>query len=103
MTVSCMLAPVDRDRLAQAAALAGLTFSAYCRALLSGRRLPAARDNRRDLARILAALGRPGSNLNQIARVLNGGGALPPAALGILAEAGQEIAALRVLLLEALR
>lgn len=70
--------------LTTAALRAGLSVSAYLRTLATGspgpravRRPPA---ERVELARLLAELGKIGSNVNQLARVANTNGELPPAA-----------------------
>jgi hypothetical protein len=61
----------------------GLTVSGYIRALVIGTAGPRARRtppvNAEVLARATAALNKAGSNLNQIARVLNAGGAIATA------------------------
>jgi hypothetical protein len=74
------LTTTERATIAAAAERGGLSVAGYARsALLSA---PPVRQARRppverlELARLLAELGRVGSNVNQIARTLNAGGDL---------------------------
>jgi hypothetical protein len=70
---------IEHASLAAAAQTAGLTKGGYIRALVLGcpgprsQRAPSV--NAQALAQATAALNKVGSNLNQIARVLNSGGA----------------------------
>ena len=72
------LTPDERAAIDAAAERAGLTAGSYARQLLMG--APAPRQvrrppiERRELVRLLGNLGYVGNNINQIARVLNGGG-----------------------------
>jgi hypothetical protein len=63
--------------MAANAARAGMTVSAYLRHQGTGeagpRAVPVPQVDRVELARVLAALGRYGSNVNQLARAANGG------------------------------
>ena len=70
--------PAERAAIESAAERAGLSVGSYARHVLlgappprQGRRPPI---ERRELARLLGHFGHLGSNINQIARVLNGGG-----------------------------
>jgi hypothetical protein len=82
----------DGERAAAkvAADRAGLTVSAYARAQMLAE--PVMRATRRPsadmaaLAQVLAQLGKCGSNLNQIARVLNSGGEVTPERLIVALE-----------------
>jgi len=71
------LTPEERALIEAAADRAGLTAGSYARNVLMG--APTPRQVRRppveraELARLLAELGRIGSNVNQIARALNTG------------------------------
>lgn len=91
----------EHKAIAQAAEQAGETVGAFMRRQAIG--TPGPRAKRRplkqtiDLAKLLANLGRPGSNLNQIARALNAGGGTAP---GELAEA---IAEFRAVIAEIMR
>lgn len=95
--------PEERGVIDAAADRAGLTCGSYARQVLLG--APAPRQvrrppvERRELARLLGAVGHVGSNLNQIARMAN-------AEEGIdgreLAAALRELATVRVAILAAL-
>ncbi len=80
--------PAEYAQLEAAAERAGLTIGAFMRAQCLGTAGPRAARRppveRAALAQLLAQLGKCGSNLNQIARVLNSGGEEPaelPAAI----------------------
>jgi hypothetical protein len=72
----------EHAALMAAAAQAGLPAGAYIRSLVLGapgprtRRQPPA--NQAELARLLGELGRIGSNVNQLARIANTTGDMPP-------------------------
>ena len=72
------LTPDERATIDASAERAGLTAGSYARQVLMG--APAPRQvrrppvERRELVRLLGNLGYVGNNINQIARVLNGGG-----------------------------
>ncbi len=76
--VRIRLTPAEHARLSDAAASAGLSLGGYARRILLD--APPARQSRRppvekaELARILAAIGKIGSNVNQLARTWNAGG-----------------------------
>jgi hypothetical protein len=76
--VTIRLSPEERATISAAADRAGLTIGSYARNVLMG--APTPRQVRRppveraELARLLGHLGYIGNNINQIARVLNGGG-----------------------------
>ncbi len=81
--------PAEHAELERLAELSGLSIGSYVRARALSE--PTTRAVRRPtveraaLSQILAQLGKCGSNLNQIARVLNSGGDVPgdiPAAIG---------------------
>ncbi len=73
----------ERARIAEAAALAGLSIGAYLRTLALGKAGPRARRRppieREELARLLGHLGKIGSNLNQIAHAFNSRQRVPAA------------------------
>ncbi len=76
--ITIRLSPGERAALEAAADRAGLTPGSYARQIIMGapvprqvRRPPV---ERKELARLLGSLGHIGSNVNQIARVLNSGG-----------------------------
>jgi hypothetical protein len=74
------LTTTERATIAAAAERGGLSVAGYARSVLLS--APPVRQARRppverlELARLLAELGRVGSNVNQIARALNAGGDL---------------------------
>lgn len=76
--ISARLTPSEYTAIAEKAARAGLSLSAYARACLLGdpglRAKRAPPINRALLAETLAALNRVGNNVNQIAHNLNAGG-----------------------------
>ena len=78
VSVRCL--PEERAALELKAREAGLTLASYLRASALGAPGPRARRsppvNAEALARATAALNKVGSNLNQIAHVLNAGGAM---------------------------
>jgi hypothetical protein len=97
------LSPDERATINAAAERAGLTAGSYARQTLMGaptprqvRRPPIEREQ---LARFLGHLGHVGSNLNQIARVLNGGG---EADMPALDDAIAGVGELRIAVLKAL-
>jgi hypothetical protein len=97
------LTPDERGQIDAMAERAGITPGSLARQIVLGappprqvRRPPV---ERRELARLLGHLGHIGSNLNQIARVLNGGG---EADLGALDEALTGLGEMRDAVLAAL-
>lgn len=78
----------ERAQIEAAAAASGVTVSDYARALVMTARPPRPPRDKTSAA-ILSELNRAGVNLNQIARILNRGGSIPPD----LAEAIAEIRA----------
>jgi hypothetical protein len=102
--VAVRLTPAKHAAYEAAAAKAGLSVGAYLRALADG--APGPRAVRRPkvehvaLAQVLGALGRVGSNVNQLARVANTAGTLPQTAT--LNEVRQEICLMRTALMKAL-
>jgi hypothetical protein len=70
--------PTEYDQLSQRAHQAGLSRAAFIRLKTLGDEGPRSQKRpskeRRDLARVLAELGKIGGNINQIARHLNSGG-----------------------------
>lgn len=97
------LTPEERDLIDRHAERAALTVGSYARGVLLGvepprqaRRPPV---EKRELARLLGHIGHIGSNVNQIARVLNGGG---EADLPALDDALDQLADIRAALLAAL-
>jgi uncharacterized protein (DUF1778 family) len=97
------LTDAERAALDEAAEQAGLSLASYARQALLG--APPPRQARRppvakaELARVLAQLGKVGSNLNQLAHAANVGAAVDGVALA--AELG-ELAAVRAALFAAL-
>ena len=100
MPVSVRCLPEERDELEMKARDAGLTLASYLRACALGTPGPRARRsppvNAEALARATAALNKVGSNINQIAHVLNAGGAIGMAreyisALAVVREAAAAI------------
>ena len=96
------LTPAERGALDGAAERAGLSLAGYARATLltappvrQARRPPV---ERAELVRLLAQLGKIGSNVNQIARVLNSGGDTPPELVGV----PEDIATIRAAIMAAL-
>ncbi len=95
------LLPGERAEVEERASAAGLKLAAYGRACMLG--TPGPRAKRRApvdavaLARAAAALNKAGSNLNQIAHVLNAGGAIGMAHeyLSALAVVRESAAAIR--------
>jgi hypothetical protein len=81
------LTPAERSTLDAAAERAGLSLAGYARSQLLA--APPVRQARRppiervELARLLAQLGKIGSNVNQIARALNSTGETPPELAGV--------------------
>jgi len=102
--VAVRCTPAKHAAYEAAAAKAGLSVGAYLRALADG--APGPRAVRRPpiervaLAQVLGALGRVGSNVNQLTRVANTTGALPQAAT--LKEVSAEICVMRAALMKAL-
>ena len=97
------LTPAEHATIEAAADRAGLSLAGYARSVLlaaepprQSRRPPA---NKAELAVILGQLGKIGSNVNQIARVLNSGGDLDPPEL---ATALAEIDAMHAAIMAAL-
>jgi hypothetical protein len=94
----------DRVLIAETAAQAGLSVGAFLRTLALGRAGPRAvkrpREDLELLARILAGIGKLGSNHNQIAKWANTVKASPSAAE--LAQMREDIAAMRALVMKAL-
>jgi hypothetical protein len=99
VSVRCL--PDERAELEQKAREAGLALAGYLRACGLGTPGPRARRsppvNAEALARATAALNKAGSNLNQIAHVLNAGGAIVMARdyLSTLAVVREAAAAIR--------
>jgi hypothetical protein len=97
------LTPAERAAIAAAAAGAGLSLAGYARAILLA--APPLRQSRRppveriELVRLLGAIGMLGSNVNQIARVLNANGSVDAPAF---AEASADIAIMRAAIMKAL-
>jgi len=93
----------ERSTLDAAAERAGLSLSGWARSTLLS--APPVRQARRppveraELARLLGQLGKIGGNVNQIARVLNGGGEADPPALAGLRD---DIAVMRAAIMGAL-
>ena len=102
--VAVRCTPEKHAALEAAAAKAGLSVGAYLRALADG--APGPRAVRRPavervaLAQVLGALGRVGSNVNQLTRVANTTGALPEVAT--LKAVSAEICVMRDALMKAL-
>lgn len=76
------LAPDERAKVAAAARAAGLSLSGYARETLLGEVTPrtqraAPTPEVKDLARLLAELGKIGANLNQLAKLGNQGQPVP--------------------------
>lgn len=101
--VMVRLTPEERAALDAAAARGGLSLAGYARSVLltaaplrQSRRPPV---ERAELARLLGQVGKIGGNVNQIARVLNGGGEADPPALAGLRD---DIAAMRAAIMGAL-
>ena len=101
--VCVRLSEPERHALGEAAEAAGLTLSGYVRRVLLD--APALRKARRppvekaELARLVAHIGKVGSNLNQLAHVANAGYAVDGVALA--AELG-ELALVRAAIMAAL-
>ncbi len=101
--VAIRLTPAEHARLAAAAAAAGLSLGGYARRVLLDS--PPARQSRRppvekaELARILAAIGKIGSNVNQLARTWNAGGTVETDSVE---EAARSIRAIRDAVMAAL-
>ena len=99
--VSVRFLPDERAELEEKAREAGLALASYLRACGLGTPGPRARRsppvNAEALARATAALNKAGSNLNQIAHVLNAGGAIVMARdyLSTLAVVREAAAAIR--------
>ena len=99
--VSVRLLPDERTALKERASEAGLSVASYLRASGLGSPGPRARRaptvNAEALARATAALNKVGSNINQIAHVLNAGGSTVTAqeCFAALAEARAAAAAIR--------
>ena len=76
-TLSVRVTPEEKDALTQNAARAGLPVGAYARQVLLNvpppRQLRRPQAEFRDIAKMLAEVGKIGSNVNQIARKLNSG------------------------------
>ncbi len=85
--LSVRLTPDERAAVDEAAERAGLTVGSYARNTLLG--APTPRQVRRppierqELARLLGQVGYVGNNINQISRVLNGGGDLDYPSLNV--------------------
>lgn len=94
----------ERATIAAAAAEKGLTAGAYLRGLALGAPGPRARRAPRIdqamIARVLGEVGKLGSNVNQLARAANTTGDTP--AEIELAEIGQDVQAMRSMLMQAL-
>jgi len=96
------LTAAERATLDAAAERAGLSLAGYARSTLLS--APPVRQARRppveraELARLLAQLGKIGSNVNQIARVLNSDGDTPPELAGV----PEDIAIMRAAIMAAL-
>lgn len=97
------LTAAEHAAITAASERAGLSLAGYARSqLLSAPPVRQARRppvERAELARLLAELGKIGSNVNQIARALNGGGDAVPSDL---AGAQADIAAIRAAIMLAL-
>jgi hypothetical protein len=93
----------ERGVLDAAAARAGLSLVGYARSVLLS--APPVRQARRppvekaELVRLLGAVGKLGSNVNQIARVLNADGSV---ASPLFAEASADVAVMRAAIMQAL-
>jgi hypothetical protein len=93
----------ERATLAAAAERAGLTHAGYARSLLLS--APPVRQARKppveraELAKLLAQIGKIGSNLNQLARAANSGEA---AAAADVREAAKDVATMRAAIMAAL-
>ena len=71
--------PEEKHTIQSFADRANVGEAAYCRAVLLRRKIPTApmsKTSRADLSGAVAQLGKVGSNVNQIARALNGGDAV---------------------------
>ena len=84
--VTVQLSPDERAKIAADAQAVGLSLGGYFRFLgmrmQTPRTQPAAPlPERQDLARLLAALGKVGGNLNQLTKLANQGQIVPPSAL----------------------
>ncbi len=101
--LSIRLPPEERAELESRADRAGLSVGGYFRAAVLGAPLPRvarrAPVDRRELAMLLGAVGRIGSNVNQLARVANAGG-WPESAM--IDEARGDIRWMRAALMRAL-
>jgi hypothetical protein len=93
--VSVMLTPEERAQISADAQAVGLSLGGYLRFL--GMRMQTPRTQaaaplpeRQDLARLLAALGKVGGNLNQLAKLANQGQLVPPSALSACLEEVRE-------------
>ena len=80
-TVSARLTPAEYAEIEERASRSGLTLSAFSRACLLGAPGPRAKRRpsieRRLLSEATSELNKVGSNINQIARALNSGQAVP--------------------------
>jgi len=72
-TFTLRLSPQEAETIRHRAVEHGQTAAALVRSALLHIRLPHSRIDRRELARVLAELGKIGSNVNQIAYHLNAG------------------------------
>lgn len=94
----------EHAKLQAQAEAARVDISTLARAVLLNEPIPAkakkATADEKELARMLATLGKIGGNLNQIARIANTTG--DPAQPAALRQIAQEMTALRELLLEAM-
>jgi hypothetical protein len=104
-SITVRLTPAEYARLQAQAEGTQVELSTLARAVLldaaiSRRARRVASADQQQLARLLAALGKLGSNLNQMARQANTTGEL--ASVASLRQIGQELAQIRLLLVEAL-
>jgi hypothetical protein len=104
-SITVRLTASEYAKLLSQAAGAQVELSTLARAVLLDAAIPrrarkVATADQQQLARLLAALGKLGSNLNQMARQANTTGEL--ASVASLRQIGQELAQIRLLLVEAL-
>jgi Mobilization protein NikA len=101
MTFTLRLSPQEADTIRHKAAEHGHSVAALVRSSLLHMRLPHSRIDRQHVARVLAELGKIGSNVNQIAFHLNAG--RPPERVhNALELALRDLAELRLACLQAI-
>jgi hypothetical protein len=102
--ISVRCTPDERVLIDMAAARAGLSIGAYLRTLALGKAGPRARRRppveKAELARLLGALGKIGSNVNQLAAAFNASGRCPQ--LAELTALRRELEQIRDAFMEAL-